>query len=63
MPPLDTESQFKFLISCIKHSSSGKVLLFPSWFSLKKDPGLMKCQQVDFVAVAKELDIVSKAAA
>ncbi|KAI0472240.1 hypothetical protein F4859DRAFT_522188 [Xylaria cf. heliscus] len=25
MPPLDTESQFRFLISCIRHSSSGKV--------------------------------------
>ncbi|KAI0008455.1 hypothetical protein F4779DRAFT_618556 [Xylariaceae sp. FL0662B] len=25
MPPLDTESQFKFLIACIKHSSAGKV--------------------------------------
>ncbi|KAL7624403.1 hypothetical protein AAE478_005967 [Parahypoxylon ruwenzoriense] len=25
MPPLDTESQFKFLIVCIKHSTNGKV--------------------------------------
>ncbi|KAI1084489.1 hypothetical protein F5B20DRAFT_568404 [Whalleya microplaca] len=25
MPPLDTESQFKFLIACIKHSTAGKV--------------------------------------
>ncbi|KAI5864202.1 hypothetical protein GGS23DRAFT_595839 [Durotheca rogersii] len=25
MPPLDTESQFKFLIVCIKHSTAGKV--------------------------------------
>ncbi|KAK1772504.1 hypothetical protein QBC33DRAFT_510361 [Phialemonium atrogriseum] len=40
--PLDTESQFKFLVSCIKHSTAGKV---------------------DFVAVANELQIVSKAAA
>ncbi|RYO93425.1 hypothetical protein DL766_000815 [Monosporascus sp. MC13-8B] len=25
MPPIDTESQFKFLIACIKHSQAGKV--------------------------------------
>ncbi|KAH8878832.1 hypothetical protein GQ53DRAFT_613459, partial [Thozetella sp. PMI_491] len=25
MPSMDTESQFKFLISCIKHSTAGKV--------------------------------------
>ncbi|KAI1506292.1 hypothetical protein F5X99DRAFT_415527 [Biscogniauxia marginata] len=25
MPPTDTESQFRFLISCIRHSSAGKV--------------------------------------
>ena len=25
MPPADVESQFRFLISCIKHSTNGKV--------------------------------------
>ena len=25
MPSIDTESQFKFLIACIKHSQAGKV--------------------------------------
>lgn len=25
MAPIDTESQFKFLIACIKHTNAGKV--------------------------------------
>jgi len=25
MPAIDTEAQFKFLLSCIKHSAQGKV--------------------------------------
>ncbi|KAK8086425.1 hypothetical protein PG994_001399 [Apiospora phragmitis] len=41
-PPQDTESQFRFLIACIKHSTNGKV---------------------DFEAVRKECDVVTKGAA
>ncbi|KAK3997119.1 hypothetical protein QBC44DRAFT_209872, partial [Cladorrhinum sp. PSN332] len=57
MPGLDPEAQFKFLLSCIRHSSAGRVIAFP--FSSPK----ANHPQVDFNAVAEELDIVSKAAA
>lgn len=66
MPPLDTDSQFKFLISCIKHSNAGKVRhtrpctdarIYASHCRANIMP------QIDFAQVANELDIVSKAAA
>jgi hypothetical protein len=33
MAPIDTESQFKFLIACIKHTNAGKVRIHrrPRW--------------------------------
>lgn len=61
-PANDTESQFKFLISCIKHSQGGKV-----WSLTSALPCLIilrfMLKQVNFGNVANECDIVSKGAA
>lgn len=71
MPALDTEAQFKFLLCCIKHSAAGKVSDSPTplfvtdaysnVYNLTADFVLVS--QVNFDVVAKELNIVSKAAA
>ena len=34
MPPIDTESQFKFLLACIKHSTNGKVSIYSCFLFL-----------------------------
>lgn len=61
-PVNDAETQFRFLISCIKNSTAGKVrptLQSPSIRRIELNLHL----QVDFQAVATEMEIVSKAAA
>lgn len=72
MPAVDTEGQFKFLLSCIKHSTAGKVsdpLSFThSCRSLHGSDSVQPSTdatvpQVNFDNVAQELGIVSKAAA
>ena len=60
-PVHDAETQFKFLISCIKHSTAGKVR--PTLHPLPIRDTTDSSSQVDFQAVATELEIVSKAAA
>ena len=60
MAPASNEEQFKFLISCIRHSNNGKV---SSHLSILTHLYNADCHQVDFTEVAKECNIVSKGAA
>ncbi|CAD6575496.1 MAG: hypothetical protein ASARMPRED_007250 [Alectoria sarmentosa] len=59
MAPASNEEQFKFLISCIRHSNNGKASLhlFLTHFCDAD------CHQVDFDKVADECKIVTKGAA
>lgn len=62
---IDPQQNVRFLISCIRHSNGGKVqsLNPPESTSLLILVGSLTLEQVDFEAVAKELDIVTRAAA
>ena len=63
-PGSDAETQFRFLLSCIKHSVAGKVRSQHSAVPGASEHMLTsRHPQVDFGAVAEELEIVSKAAA
>ena len=63
-PGSDAETQFRFLLSCIRHSVAGKVRSQKSPIpSASKHLLTSRRSQVDFGAVAEELEIVSKAAA
>ena len=65
MAPLTTEDQFTFLISCIRHSSGGKVrhvLLF-SLVRSSLTTAALTTFQIDFTKVANECEIITRGAA
>ena len=59
MPPTTIESQFQFLISCIRHANNGKVYLTTVTHVVQQ----LTRSQVDFEKVAKECSVTSKGAA
>ncbi|KAM3442645.1 hypothetical protein NHJ13734_002213 [Beauveria thailandica] len=64
-PKIEPQQNVRFLISCIRHSNGGKVQppqFFQAYEPSHTGPSLT-LQQVDFEAVAKELGIVTRAAA
>ncbi|KAF1733031.1 hypothetical protein CRV24_006927 [Beauveria bassiana] len=58
-PRIEPQQNVRFLISCIRHSNGGKVH-YPNY---SQDYEPFHNWMVDFDAVAKELDIVTRAAA
>ena len=55
---MNADDQFKFLLSCVKWSNNGKVRS-----SVSNRESLLTGIKVDFMEVARECEIVSKAAA
>ncbi|KAM3540841.1 hypothetical protein ARSEF1564_006257 [Beauveria bassiana] len=63
-PRIEPQQSLRFLISCIQHSNGGKVH-YPNYSQVYETVYTgwsLTLEQVDFDAVAKELDIVTRAA-
>lgn len=64
MSRITNDDQFQFLISCIRHSNNGKVLILSTSPAVTIQCGIVTVPtQIDYTEVAKECSIVSRGAA